>query len=80
MNFYKELTYLLLEIIFCIFIIIFGYIIWNNYDISNYYIAKSYANTKKVIIDIDDTENIVLSNNENDVESNKLYLHKEALL
>ena len=75
MNFYKELTYLILEICFCIFVIIFGYILWNNFDTSNYEIAKSYSNKKEIIIDINDTENIVLSNNENNVEPNILYLH-----
>ena len=30
---------------------------------------------KKVIVDIDDINSVVFSNNENDVESNTLYLH-----
>ena len=75
MSFHKELSYLIFEICFCIFVIVLGYIIWNNFDASNYEIAKSYANTKEIILDIDDCENIVVSDNENDVESNMLYLH-----
>lgn len=48
MNLYRELFYLLTEISFSIFIIIFGYYIWDNFDQTDYNIAKYYDNTKEV--------------------------------
>lgn len=75
MNLKKEIAYLIFEIIICTFIIIFGYYLWNNYDLSSLEIAKSYSDYQKVIVDIDDANNIVLSNNEDDIETNTLYLH-----
>ena len=50
MGFYKEIFYLISEICFSILIIIFGYFIWNNFDQTNYNIAKYYDNTKEVQI------------------------------
>ena len=75
MNVKKEIRYLLFEIILCLFIILFGYYIWNNFDMESFIIAKSYENKEGIILDINDTENIVLSNNEELVEPNLLYLH-----
>ena len=48
MNFYRELIFLVLEICFSIFVIIFGYNLWNNFDNSNYEIAKYYASNKVI--------------------------------
>lgn len=61
---------------FAIFIIIFGYAIWNNFDQTNYNTAKYYDNTKEVEIYIEDSKNyITLLNNELNSESTKFYLH-----
>lgn len=48
MNFYKELFYILFEMFFSVFIIIFGYFIWDNFDKTEYQIAKYYDNIKTV--------------------------------
>ena len=50
MNFYKELFYILAEIFFSIFIILFGYVIWDNFDQTQYITAKYYDNTNEVQI------------------------------
>ena len=78
MNLRKEIAYLILEILFCIFIIFYGYYIWNNYDLSKLEIAKSYKNDKNIIVNIEDISNIVISNDENNIESNILYLHNTS--
>ena len=75
MNLKKEITYLVFEIIICLLVIVFGYHIWNNFNLSNYEIAKSYADTREVIVALEDTNNIVISNDENSIEDNILYLH-----
>ena len=75
MNLKREIAYLIFEIIFCIFFIIYGYYIWNNFDASSYLIAKSYDNKKEIMVDINDNEGIVLSNDEEIVKPNILYLH-----
>lgn len=48
MNKWKEILYLISEICFSILIIIFGYYIWDNFDQTNYNIAKYYDNIKEV--------------------------------
>lgn len=76
MDFYKEFILTTLEICLAIFIIIFGYAIWDNFDLTNYNTAKYYNTTKNfevIIEDFDDT--IAIPNNEEDIKSSKLYLH-----
>ena len=75
MNIKKEIRYLIFEIILCVFIILFGFYLWNNFDMESFLIAKSYENKEGIILDITDTDNIVLSNNEDIIEPNILYLH-----
>ena len=76
MEFYKDFFLITLEMCFAIFIIIFGYAIWNNFDQINYNTAKYYDNTKEVEIYIEDSKNyITLLNNELNSESTKFYLH-----
>ena len=48
MNFYKELFYILFEMFFSIFIIIFGYFIWDNFDTTELNIAKYNDATKAI--------------------------------
>ena len=60
MNFYKEFLKYTLEICMSIFIIMFGYTLWNNFDNTNYMIAKSNSNLNEVQVYLDE---------------NKLYLH-----
>ena len=61
MNFYKEFLKYTLEICMSIFIIMFGYTLWNNFDNTNYMIAKSNSNLNEVQVYLDE---------------NKLYLNK----
>lgn len=44
----NEIFYIISEILFAIFIIIFGYYIWDGFDQTDYNIAKYYDNTKEV--------------------------------
>lgn len=60
MNFYKKFLKYTLEICMSIFIIMFGYTLWNNFDNTNYMIAKSNSNLNEVQVYLDE---------------NKLYLH-----
>lgn len=50
MNIYKEISYLLCEILFAFLIIIFGYYVWDSFDTSLYNTAKNYDNLKEVQI------------------------------
>ena len=43
MFFYKELTKILIEIVFSLSIITFGYKVWDNFDASGLEIAKYYT-------------------------------------
>ena len=74
MNLRREIYYLILEILFSIFVIFFGYYILNNFDKSSIDIAKSYSNTKQIAINLEDNDTI-LSNNEEEINANTLYLH-----
>lgn len=76
MNFYKEFILITLEIAFSIFIMIFGYTIWDNFDQTNYNTAKYYDNIEYYEIYLEDTgEDISLLKEENNTEYAKLYLH-----
>ena len=44
----NEVFYIISEIFFAIFIIIFGYYIWSGFDQTDYKIAKYYDKTKEV--------------------------------
>lgn len=44
----NELFYIISEILFAIFIIVFGYYIWSGFDQTDYNIAKHYDNTREV--------------------------------
>lgn len=63
MSFYKELFNILLEISFSIFIIIFGYNIWNNFDLTDYNAAKYYDDIKEVQIFYESNTDKGYSNN-----------------
>lgn len=75
MNFYKEFILTTLEICFAIFIIIFGYKIWNNFDQSEFEIAKYYDKFNETEILIEDYEHIVSFINDDNVKKTKLYMH-----
>lgn len=76
MNFYKEFFLVTLEIAFAIFIIIFGYAIWDNFDQTDYNIAKYYDDIEYYEIYLEDSEdNVSLLAEENNREYTKLYLH-----
>lgn len=45
---FKDIFSIILEMIFSIFIIFFGYYIWDGFDQSDYKIAQYYDNTKEV--------------------------------
>ena len=63
MNIYKEMFYLMCEIFFSVLIIIFGYFIWNNFDQTNYNIAKYYDDIKEVQIDFESNIDNGIKNN-----------------
>ena len=79
MNIYKEIFYLISEICLSILIIIFGYLIWDNFDQTNYNTAKYYDNTNEVQIafesnidkDIKNNNSIVSIHNVSDKINNK---------
>lgn len=48
MNFYKELMIILCEMMLSIFIAIFGYVLWNNFDNKKYMETINYDNTYEV--------------------------------
>ena len=76
MNFYKEFFLVTLEIAFAIFIIIFVYAIWDNFDLTDYHTAKYYDNVEQYEIFLEDNDkSISLLSNENTTEYTKLYLH-----
>lgn len=76
MNFYKEFFLITLEICFAIFIIIFGYAIWDNFDQSEYNTAKYYDNINEFELYIEDNDSyITLIDEEKQSEPTKLYLH-----
>ena len=64
MNMFKEVCYLITEIVFAIFIIIFGYFIWDNFDQTDYNTAKYYDNTKEVdLVYESNIDNGIINNN-----------------
>lgn len=76
MNFYKDFFLTTFEIAFAIFMIIFGYTIWDNFDKSEYNTAKYYDNIEYYDIYLEDiNNNISLLTEENNTEYAKLYLH-----
>lgn len=76
MNFYKEFILLTAEISLAIFVAIFGYSVWDNFDQTNYNIAKHYDETRDFEIYIEDTkEHITLLDRENEINYSNLYLH-----
>ena len=80
----NEIFYIISEILFAIFIIIFGYYIWYGFDQTDYNIAKYYDNTKEVDLVYDSNvdngyigNNIVLSiHNISDKLNNKEVIFK----
>lgn len=86
MNIFRESFFLIIEIIFSIFIILYGYYIWDNFDQSSYNIAKYYDNTKEVQIAYDinlDSNSVVSIHNVSDKLNNKeiyLKINKENKL
>lgn len=76
MEFIKEFFLIMLEMAFAIFIIIFGYAIWDNFDLTNYNTAKYYDDAKDIEMYLEDDKNYISSlNNEDNSEYAKLYLH-----
>lgn len=76
MSFYKEFFLITIEISFAIFLIIFGYAIWDNFDQTEYITAKYYDNIKDFEIYIENNNSYVaLKNDENNIEYTKLFLH-----
>lgn len=76
MNFYKEFFLITLEISFAIFLIIFGYAIWDNFDQTSYNTAKYYDNNQKFEILLEDNEELItFYEKENTIDYSKLYLH-----
>lgn len=76
MNFYKEFFLTTLEICIAIFLIIFGYEVWDNFDQTEYNTAKYYDNINEFEIYMEDTQNYIsFIENEKNIESTKLYLH-----
>lgn len=73
MEFYKDFLLTILEMIFAIFIIIFGYMVWDTFDQTNYEQAKLYSKTKEVLIDVDykDTYSILYLHNISGEDNNK---------
>ena len=73
MSFYKDFLLTILEMIFAIFIIIFGYMVWDTFDQTNYEQAKLYSKTKEVLIDVDykDTYSILYLHNISGEDNNK---------
>ena len=76
MNFYREFILTTLEIALAVFIIIFGYAIWDNFDLTDYHTAKYYDNVEQYEVFLEDNDkSISLLSNENTTEYTKLYLH-----
>lgn len=75
MNFYKEFILSSIEIALAVFIMIFGYAIWDNFDLIDYNTAKYYDNIEYYEVYLEDTNNVSLLENENNTDYSKLYLH-----
>ena len=76
MNFYREFILTTLEIALAVFIIIFGYTVWDNFDLTDYDTAKYYDNVEQYEVFLEDNDkSISLLSNENTTEYTKLYLH-----
>ena len=67
MNFYKEFFMILLEMCLSIFIAIFSYALWDNFDKTKYLELKKYNNLKEVEVYYEDNKlvmhNVSKSNN-----------------
>lgn len=73
MNFYRELVKITVEIWMAIFIIIFGYAIWDNFNVNDYNMAKLNDKTREVLIS--DNNNILFLHNVGKVDNDfKLFL------
>lgn len=73
MNFYRELVKITVEIWMAIFIIIFGYAIWDNFNVTDYNMAKLNDKTREVLIS--DDNNILSLHNVGKVDNDfKLFL------
>lgn len=73
MNFYIELVKITVEIWMAIFIIIFGYAIWDNFNVTDYNMAKLNDKTREVLIS--DDNNILSLHNVGKVDNDfKLFL------
>lgn len=76
MNFYREFLLITLEMCFAIFIAIFGYVIWDNFDQTEYEEAKYYENIKEFQLYMEDNDSyITLIDDEEKSKPTKLYLH-----
>lgn len=73
MEIYKEIFYLVIEMVICVFIIIFGYEFMNNFDSKNVSIAKYYDETKIVQLSYENNiDNSIISiHNVSDKLNNK---------
>lgn len=76
METYKEFFLITLEMCFAIFVAIFGYTLWDNFDQTEYELAKYYDNTNEYDIYLENNNNYIsLLSEENSIDSTKLYLH-----
>ena len=74
MNFYKELMIILCEMMLSIFIAIFGYVLWNNFDSKKYMETINYDNTYEVEVAYED--NCLMVHNVSRKDNNKDLMFK----
>lgn len=73
MNYYRECVKLTLEIGIAIYIIIFGYAVWNNFDQTSYRIAQINENTREVEV-YTESKKLILHNISKNKNKTKLIL------
>ena len=71
MNFYKELIIILCEMMLSIFIAIFGYVLWDNFDSKKYMETINYDNIYEVEVAYED--NCLMVHNISRKDNNEIY-------
>lgn len=74
MNFYKELIIILCEMMLSIFIAIFGYVLWDNFDSKKYIETINYDNIYEVEVAYED--NCLMVHNISRKDNNKDLMFK----
>ena len=74
MNFYKELIIILCEMMLSIFIAIFGYVLWDNFDSKKYMETINYDNIYEVEVAYED--NCLMVHNISRKDNNKDLMFK----